>query len=328
MSGMERFAVGVDAGGTHTRAASWGEDGEIRTAAGEGANWTVHGPELCRRRIGRVVDAALPSGSSPSTLMLTIAVYYPPDHAAAAREWAEDTWPGACVQIEPDVVGAWAGAFGGEPGIVLISGTGSIGYGRSRGGETARAGGWGPLLGDPGSAYAVGIACLQALAEYADGLTDAAALWEAVHERWPGMGEEPTRWVRGIYREAWGRKEIATLAEVVNWVAGSQDLAATRILQDAAAALARMAGAVRKRMGGEALPVALQGGLGSHSNLLRRALAAHLAAQPGSPALVGARYSPLQGALLLAAQVEGGDAALRRLREQLDSNAGPPNGVE
>ena len=56
------------------------------------------------------------------------------------------------MEIAPDVVGAWAGAFGGEPGIVLISGTGSICYGRNAAREEVRAGGWGPLFSDQGSA--------------------------------------------------------------------------------------------------------------------------------------------------------------------------------
>ena len=43
-----------------------------------------------------------------------------------------------------------------QDGIALISGTGSVAWGRTPDGRTARAGGWGYLLGDEGSGYWVG----------------------------------------------------------------------------------------------------------------------------------------------------------------------------
>ncbi len=51
-----------------------------------------------------------------------------------------------------DMVCAWAGSLGGEDGINIVAGTGSIGYGERRG-RSARAGGWGEVFGDEGSAY-------------------------------------------------------------------------------------------------------------------------------------------------------------------------------
>ena len=51
-----------------------------------------------------------------------------------------------------DMVCAWAGSLGGEDGINIVAGTGSIGYGE-RAGASARAGGWGEVFGDEGSAY-------------------------------------------------------------------------------------------------------------------------------------------------------------------------------
>ena len=56
----------------------------------------------------------------------------------------------------------------GEPGVVVISGTGSISYGRNAQGEAARAGGWGYVLGDEGSGYWIGRAALRAVLRQAD----------------------------------------------------------------------------------------------------------------------------------------------------------------
>lgn len=48
----------------------------------------------------------------------------------------------------------WGGSLGGKPGINVVSGTGSIVYGRNEAGEEIRCGGWGHYFGcDEGSAY-------------------------------------------------------------------------------------------------------------------------------------------------------------------------------
>lgn len=64
------------------------------------------------------------------------------------------------VRVISDVEAARDGALGGEPGILLLAGTGSIALGRDRRGRLARAGGLGPLLGDEGSAFWIGRAWL------------------------------------------------------------------------------------------------------------------------------------------------------------------------
>jgi N-acetylglucosamine kinase-like BadF-type ATPase len=51
---------------------------------------------------------------------------------------------------------AHAGAFAGGPGVLLIAGTGSSAYSVDSRGKIRRAGGWGPLLGDDGSAFWLG----------------------------------------------------------------------------------------------------------------------------------------------------------------------------
>src|SRR5690349_22636305 len=48
---------------------------------------------------------------------------------------------------------ALAGATAGEPGLVVIAGTGSFAFGRNAAGKTARAGGWGYIFGDEGSGF-------------------------------------------------------------------------------------------------------------------------------------------------------------------------------
>jgi len=64
-------------------------------------------------------------------------------------------------------------------GLALVSGTGSICFGRAPDGRTARAGGWGYLLGDEGSGFAIAQQALRLAARTADGRAEAHELLEA-----------------------------------------------------------------------------------------------------------------------------------------------------
>ena len=66
------------------------------------------------------------------------------------------------VVVISDVEAAYLSALGATAGVLLLAGTGSIALGRDRGGRFTRAGGLGPLLGDDGSAFAIGRAWLRA----------------------------------------------------------------------------------------------------------------------------------------------------------------------
>ncbi|MEI9903464.1 MAG: BadF/BadG/BcrA/BcrD ATPase family protein [Asticcacaulis sp.] len=62
----------------------------------------------------------------------------------------------------------WAGSLAGADGINIVAGTGSIGYGE-RLGRGARAGGWGEVFSDEGSAYWIAVQGLAAFARMSDG---------------------------------------------------------------------------------------------------------------------------------------------------------------
>ena len=83
----------------------------------------------------------------------------------AVREWC-DTEMRAMVSGEVEVCGdeeiALDGAFRGGPGILAISGTGSIFLGRSADGTMYPVGGWGPVLADEGSGWWIGLEAVRA----------------------------------------------------------------------------------------------------------------------------------------------------------------------
>ena len=77
-------------------------------------------------------------------------------------------FPRAVAQVTTDYEIALEAAVGAGPGVVLIAGTGSSAYGRNAEGLTARAGGYGPWIGDEGSAFEIGRRAVAAVARTRD----------------------------------------------------------------------------------------------------------------------------------------------------------------
>src|SRR5690606_687271 len=143
--------VGIEGGGTRSTAIVLGDDGE-QLARVEGAPGLVpaNDPVSAGRTLVSVAREALATaGLRPPADALVCALAGA--GRAAAREPLAMALRGAGVArhiaIVTDAEGAMHDAFGDGPGILLISGTGSVAWGRAADGRTARAGGWGLLIG-------------------------------------------------------------------------------------------------------------------------------------------------------------------------------------
>jgi len=92
--------------------------------------------------------------------------------ARERRAFARDLRPLAeRVEVLSDAEAALLGALSGRPGVLLLSGTGSIAVGRDARDRLARAGGFGPLLGDEGSAFWLGREWLRATMRREDSMS-------------------------------------------------------------------------------------------------------------------------------------------------------------
>jgi len=131
-------------------------------------------------------------------------------------------------------------------GALLISGTGSIGYRRTADGQEIRAGGWGYLLDDAGSAYAVGLAGLTAILHAHDGRGAATALRDPLLESWELIAPEGI--IARVYQHPPPREAIAALAPLVLAAARAGDAVAVGIIEGAGAALGALAVATLRRL--------------------------------------------------------------------------------
>jgi N-acetylglucosamine kinase-like BadF-type ATPase len=172
--------------------------------------------------------------------------------------------------VTDDAAIALAGALAGAPGIVTIAGTGSIAYGRNASERRARAGGWGYIFGDEGSAFDIVRQALRAAVRHEEGWGPATGLREMLLER---TGARDANAVLHLfYTTEWPRARVATLAPEVDRVAKEGDSPAVEILNIAAGQLASLAGAVRVRLWapGETVRTSFIGGVFRSSLLLER----------------------------------------------------------
>ena len=156
----------------------------------------------------------------------------PDDKEALARE----TIRAERYLITHDAHIALAGATGGEPGIIVIAGTGSMVFGRNAAGVTARAGGWGYMFGDEGGAFDLVRQALRAILRNEEGWGPPTALREALLEA--TGARDGNQLLHRLYTDEYPRDRVAGWAKLIDQAARAGDAVAGDILGSAAQALA------------------------------------------------------------------------------------------
>jgi N-acetylglucosamine kinase-like BadF-type ATPase len=150
-----------------------------------------------------------------------------------------------CVPVNDGVI-ALVGGASKPVGIIVIGGTGSIAFGFDHAGQRARAGGWGHILGDEGSGFALGLRALRAVVRAYDGRTEPTKLYDLVLEH---FGFDRPEQILGWTKEVQGSKsEIGALSRLVHEANALGDATAARILREEAQELAEAARAVANKL--------------------------------------------------------------------------------
>jgi N-acetylglucosamine kinase-like BadF-type ATPase len=208
------------------------------------------------------------------------------------------------LRIVSDAVVALAGATGCRPGVVVISGTGSIAFGLNEDGETARAGGWGWRLGDEGSGYDIGHKALIASLRDFDGRGPPTSLSEKVKTAL-GLGDL-SELVDRVYNGDMGSREVAALVHLVREATGEGDEVAVGIMGEAGGELGIAASAVIRRLGLRGrFPVAMNYGIVNCGGVLRASLERTVKRESPECEFIELRFPPQVGAALLALQELG-----------------------
>ena len=254
--------LGIDAGGTKTVCVLADDHGNIiAESRGPGANLHASGELAVEKVLHEVMETAIGESAAPAAICIGIAGVDREDEARTVRAIMRRIGYKSRVQVVNDALIALVAGVGDEPGIVIVGGTGSIAYGRNVEYQAARAGGWGPILGDEGSAYWIGREALAASVRAVDGRGPATQLTDDVLEHFgvANASELP----RVVYDSNLPRVNVATLGAIVQRASENGDAVAKRVLERASEelALAARSVATQLEMRGDAFLFVLAGGV-------------------------------------------------------------------
>jgi glucosamine kinase len=282
---MVDFLIGVDGGGSGTRAVVQRIRGEAMGRGQAGPSALGQGVAQAWRNVEAAARAAFESAGLPQpgwdrcALAAGLSgVSHPPLRDAFL---AADPGLGR-LEAETDSYTMLLGAHAGQPGAILIAGTGSIAEALRADGSRATVGGWGFPVGDEGSGAWLGLQAVRQAQAALDGRANIGPLARRVFMQCGDERESLQTWCDGA-----GQFEFAQLARAVFDVEAS-DPFASGLLQRATDALEELALAIDPR---GRLPLAISGSIGEQlAPRMRPALRSRI---------VAARDNAAAGALLL-----------------------------
>lgn len=309
----DQVCLGIDGGGSVTTGVALDASGRVLVSANAGpanvraAGWAVAAASL--ETVVQTLAAGLPPGTGIVGMHAALAGAGRADDALAVRNYLfdlcrEPALATTCAHLGRTDIGvsndalAVLAAADLRAGIVVVAGTGSLVWGCTAAGETARAGGWGYLLGDAGSGYDLGHRALtMVLAEY-DRQEPRSVLSTNMLAQ---LGlRDPPDLVERVYGASAARTDIAALAPEVLRLMAAGDATAQELVRRSVQDLAHQIGivAVRLRFYGAPHSVVCSGGLFRNDQFFRalqEALSGDSAVSCTRP-----RRPPAEGAALLA----------------------------
>ena len=308
---MQSIVVGVDGGGSKTRAVLADETGKpIAESTGDGSTVRPNEAERSAGIIAGVVRdvlevAEMGDARPPRVLCVGVAGVGRESERQALYEALSTHQLAEEVVVLTDFAVAIEDAFGEGPGVLLIAGTGSSAFGRGPSGATARCGGWGAMIGDEGGGAWIGRRALSVVSAASDGREPETALTGAILTATESSeAADLIRWAAGATPA-----KLATLAPVVMTVADGGDLRANAIVSMAVEELSLHVRALARQLFTDeraSVPVALTGGLLRKGSSYRKRLEHRLkTAVPGAHVHAD-EVDPARGAVR---------AALRQLAE-------------
>jgi N-acetylglucosamine kinase-like BadF-type ATPase len=309
-----RVFVGVDGGGTKTLAVMTDEDNHV---LGEGAagpsNPLRVGIANAAAAIREAIERACADAQVRKNDIVAAEIGLAGARRTELRARMEDALSNLEIR-ELEVVGdadiALFGATDGQPGVIVIAGTGSICCGINARGKRVCAGGWGPMAGDEGGGAWIARRALQAVAHAADGrgqetsLTGAACAYFHV--------SIPDDLSTAIYAPTMTNERISGFAKHVIEAARAKDRLARRIVADAGTELGIAASAVIRnlKMERERFQVAYVGGVFAAGDLVLETLREEVRRVAPKSYLEPPRLSPVLAAARMAHEHANNHVAL------------------
>ncbi|SFU45027.1 N-acetylglucosamine kinase [Alicyclobacillus macrosporangiidus] len=307
-----RIYAGVDGGGTKTQLMMVDADSaQGVTLSGPPANPNTVGWQRAVETVLELLQTGLREmQAAPKDLVAICAGMAGVDRPNDREQWSlalRDGFPSAAIEVVNDALPVLSAGTEGRSGVALIAGTGSIAVGEDEDGRIARAGGFGYLLGDEGSGFAIGQRGLTAAIQSCEGRGPSTQLWEAAQEAF-GVSH-PADLIPRVYRSPHPVSVIASFSKWVLQCAPADDVARA-IIYDAIRDLSAMVDAVFAQLADRIAPnVVVSGGVLVNSPLM----------------VDGLRRAQTNRNIVVLQRSAAAGAVFRAMKHHLDRQAGGMN---
>jgi len=318
-----KIFLGVDGGQSHTEAVVADENGNVLASGFGGAsNHAEHpgGRERLRNAILNSVGEALKNANLPpiEKTIFTAAHFGMTGVADSKEEIIGEIITAEHLIVEDDAPTALFGATAGEPGIVVIAGTGSVIYGKNKRGETTKIGGLGHLFSDEGSGLWLALQTVRLAIKEQDGLIEPAGLEQLVLNFFRrGKIRELTN---DFYNAKITRDDLASFAKAAHEAAAAGNVVIRDQIKFGASILVEsVRSAVKRLYFQNNFPVAGVGGM-FQGELVRKYFLEFLQKEIPGAVFIKPQFNPAIGALLLAyrqAEIEINEILLTNLKSQV-----------
>ena len=296
------YYCGLDGGGTKTALCAINETGQVigETALGP-MNLNGAAKETVQKTVHDVLEfmaAKLPGGiDGCGGLTIGIAGASNQTLVCFIRDAFCNYHDRGLLQLVGDQEIALNGAIRDE-GAVLVAGTGSVCCGRDKSGRIYRSGGYGYLIDDVGSGYAIGRDILTAVVRACDGRMETTCLTDMVFRQLGIDGISGL--ITWLYAPDTGKKEVAALASLLIPALEQSDLAARHIMESAASDLAELVFALWRTSGLKGGELAPTGGILTHFPAIAARLKEIVLSRLPDVEIHEPYHTPAYGAALMA----------------------------
>lgn len=272
--------LGIDGGATHSWAVAVDARGRLLGTGHAGClNFFGSGLAEARRNLKdlvRTLSAEMTPDLEFSSIVIGCAALFEEATPAEKEALCRDILPLARTRVVGDSMTAYLGATLGQPGLLIISGTGSIILARNEAEQFRQVGGWGHILGDAGSAYWIALEAVKAAIASAEGTGPGTNLGPLIC-RWFQV-RELAEIIPIVHSPIFTKERFAALARHLEERAEADDPGYQNICRRAGRELAAQAVAAVQAVGLESrpVPVYLVGGVLTNDALVRSELLAAL----------------------------------------------------
>lgn len=297
-----KYYLGIDGGGTKTTAIICDENAQlISRFVGESINYNSVGMETARKNLKATVDGVLPNDVKLNAAFIGMSAISERSDDEFTKKLCEGIIDCDKITMDSDVyIGLEAMRCDGAAAMV-ISGTGSMAVGRLPDGEIIHTGGWGYILGDEGSGYAICIDALRAAICGYEGSAEKTLLTDAVKEHY--QVNDMLELIDIFYDPPMPRSEIAKLAPIV-FKCAENDGVADAIIRNHAQLLANTVSALLSQLP-EGTPLGLWGGIFENYEKFRNLFSASVNERFPKTEINVLEYAPEYGAVFAAIKTDG-----------------------